>query len=554
MYLWVNHIDMDILNMAAEYIWNPGCPKQGNITAMNLQDKSGDRMCPTPPCWITKAIPAHEEAMKITCRRQTPEHTAEEAPGNTLKLARDVPPEVTCGKLTGSEEPAGRLANCPSTSHLIMLELDVLEQRPLINPLESSASRTITHRWPALHVPFIHELKIGSDPGSLDQLTLQVNVQETLAEIGEDTKFIPEPDLFSIASVNDTGKHLGVNTAVMLDAVEKVTPVEICDSAQNMMLQESAESTDLPIREDFLNISIARDVTNQFHVKDDHALSDPISKMTDKAAGMEVMGTGSVLQSERVVNLPSEPHKDESSGLEISHSVEILTKTVSLASTKTQASVDDSPEGFLHDNCTVLKSQSHQCPAYSTKQGDSVKCLEAEHLTSTHRTFDFSYSPKVPPHFHGTSICKEAEFICIHEVNSTTSLMERLEPNTTDINVPSNMDMALCLESVQQEIEITSSEEIQNNDISVTYLSGTSSSETVSTRLDNIQSDSSKVGPQDDKSMFKNESTFLEDLEEVRDFKPNLQPCFQNLTGAKDWDTELMAVKQKSIHALSHRL
>ncbi|XP_077150226.1 protein PRR14L [Ranitomeya variabilis] len=420
-----------------------------------------------------------------------------------------------------------------------MLELDVLEQRPLINSLESSASRTITHRWPALHVPFIHELKIGSDPGSLDQLTLQVNVQETLAEIGEDAKFIPEPDLFSIASLNDTGKHLGVNSAVMLDAVEKVTPVEICDSAQNMMLQESAESTDLPIREDFLQISIAHDVTNQFHVKDDHALSDPISKMTDKAAGMEVMGTGSVLQSERVVNLPSEPNKDESSSLEISHSVEILTQTVSLASIKTQASVDDSPEGFLHDNCTVLKSLSHQCPACSTRQGDSVKCLEAEHLTSTHRTFDFGYSPKVPPHFHGTSICKEAELNCINEVHSTTSLMERLEPNTTDINVPSNLDMAMCLESVQQEIEITSSEEIQNNDISVTYLSGTSSSETVSTRLDDIQSDSSKVGPQDDKSMVENESTFLEDIEEFQDCKPNLQPCFQNLTGAKDWDTEV---------------
>ncbi|XP_073438911.1 protein PRR14L isoform X2 [Dendrobates tinctorius] len=321
----------------------------------------------------------------------------------------------------------------------------------------------------------------------------------------------------------------------MLDAVEKVTPLEICNSVQNMMLQESAESTDLPIREDFMQFSIARDLTNQFHMKDDHTLSDPISKMIDKAAGMEVMGTGAVLQTERMVNLPSERNKDESSGLEISHSVEILTKTVSLAATKIQASVDESPEGFLHDKCTVLKSLSHQCP----RQGDSVKCLEAEHLTSTQRTFDLSYSPKVPSHFHGTSICKETEFNCINEVHSTTSLMKRLKPNTTDINVPSDMDVEMCLESVQQEIEITSSEEIQYNDISVTYLSGISSSETVRTRLDDIQSVSSKVGPQDDKPLMENKQTFLEDLDEDQDFKPNLPPCFENVTGAKDWDTEV---------------
>ncbi|XP_073529985.1 protein PRR14L isoform X2 [Phyllobates terribilis] len=421
-----------------------------------------------------------------------------------------------------------------------MLELDVLEQRPLpLNPLESSASRTITHGWPALHVPFIHELKITSDPGSLDQVMLQVNVQETLTEISEDAKFIPEPDLFSSAGVNDTRKHHGVKSAVMLDAVAKVTPLEICDSAQNMMLQESGESTDFPIREDFLQISIARENTVQLHMKDDHTLSDPISKMIDKAAGMEVMGTGSVLQNERMVNLPSEPNRDESSALEISHSVEIVTKTVNLAATKTQTSVDESPEGFLHDKCTVLKSPTHQCPACSTRQGDPVKCLEAEHLTSTQRTFDFSYSPKVPPHFHGTSICKEAEFNCINEVHSTTCLMERLELNTTDINVPSDKDMDMCLESVQQEIEIPSCEEIQNNDISVAYLFGTNSSETASTRLHDIQSDSSKVGPRDDKFMMENERAFLEDLEEDQAFKPNLPPCFENLTGAKAWDTEV---------------
>ncbi|KAM4052841.1 protein PRR14L [Anomaloglossus baeobatrachus] len=430
-----------------------------------------------------------------------------------------------------------------------MLELDVLEQRPH-NPLESR-SRPITHRWPALHIPFIHEHNIASDPGILDQVTLHVNEQETLTEICEDARFMAEPDLFSCARVNHTGKHFVVNSAVMLDAVEKVTPLEICDSVQDMMLQESGESTDLPIREDFRQLSIARDLTNRLPMKDDHTLSDPICMIIDKATRMEVMGSGAVLQSERVVNLPSEPNREESSGLEVSHSVEMLSETVSLAATETQTSVDESPDGFHHEECVVLSILSHQRPACSTRHEVSVKCLEAEHLTSTQRTFDLNYSSKIPPCFHEPFICKELEVTCINEVHSTTFLMDRLEPNTTDINVPSEKTMDMCLEFVQQEIEITSSEEIHNDDISFSSFSGTSSSETASTRLPDIQSDSSKVGLRDNKSVMENERAFLEDLKEDHTFKPNLPPCIENLTGAEACDTEVYPIVSSSFECCS---
>ncbi|XP_069817314.1 protein PRR14L isoform X2 [Dendropsophus ebraccatus] len=415
-----------------------------------------------------------------------------------------------------------------------MLELDVLEQRPL-NSLESSISRTVAHRWPLLHVPFIHELTIGSDsisdPGNLDhQVAVQVNVQEPhylLRGISEDHKIPPE--LVTCARKKDTGELFIVNSAVMLDTVEKVSPMEISESAQNMILQESDESSALQIREDFLEITIARDLTKPLHMKDDHTLNDPVSKMNDDAAGMEVMGTGAVLQSEqneRVGSLPNDPLTDECSGLGISDSARVLTESGNLVATKSHTSIAESPKGFLCDEC-------HQCTAPNTSDGDSVKCLEVEYLPclqnpSTLRTIDAVDSSDISPRFHGNSICDETQEVCL-----ATCLLERLEPNTADDidapieNMPRDEDSDIIIESVQQEIEIVSSDKKQN-DIIIAYHSDTSSADVASTRLQHVPSEALEV----------ENDTSSGNLEDDLPTIPNLPFCFENLTSAKAWDTE----------------
>ncbi|XP_075687752.1 protein PRR14L isoform X2 [Rhinoderma darwinii] len=424
-----------------------------------------------------------------------------------------------------------------------MLELDVLEQRPL----ESSVSRTVTPWWPVLHVPFILDLKIGPDPisdlGNLDQLALQANVQETrdsLTESSEDTKDISAPELVSCASEKDTGELFILNSAVMLDVVEKVTPMEICDSTENMMLQEAGESSNLRIREDFFEITIARDLTNQLPMKD-NTLSNPVSKMNDNAAGREVMGTGAVLQSEqseRMGNLPNDPNKVES---------------LFLAAIKPQTLIEESTEEFLHGECTMSMSSSYQCTAYNTRDGDSVKCLEAEHLpclqsTSTQRTIDPVDFP-VPASLQETSVCKDPGFSCINEVGTASCFLQRLDPNTCDdINapkenslqrsVPRDTDLNMSVESIPQEFETTVVEK-QKNTISTANLTKTDSVETASTRLQDVQSDTSKVDLLlCDKSMLENSNTSSENFEDDPSFKPNLPPCIENLTGAKALDTE----------------
>ncbi|XP_066459684.1 protein PRR14L isoform X1 [Eleutherodactylus coqui] len=425
-----------------------------------------------------------------------------------------------------------------------MLEPGVVEHRPL-NPL--SVVRTVTHWWPELQVPFINELYIGPgpipDPGDLDQVALQVNVPETryaLTEVTVNTKIIPE--LVSCPRKEDASKLFIVNSSVMLDAVEKVTTMEICHSAQNMMLQESVESSDLQISDDCLEITIARDLTNQLHMKDGHALSDPESKISDEAAGMEVMGTRAVLHSEhreRVGNLPNEPNRDESIGLERSDSVKVLTETGSLAAAKTRTSTDEFLEGFPRDECTLPMSMSHQCTVYNTKYEESVKCLEADHLpplqcTSNQRTFDPADFPKVPTSLHATYICKEPGLSCINEVRSSTCLLEGMEPNTADINapkenVPRGENLDRSVESIEQEMETTSSDDKHNN-ILVAYHSQTESAKTASIGLQDVQSDTSKV------DLYV--GTSPGNLEDDLSFKPNLPSCFENLTCAKAFDTE----------------
>ncbi|XP_056386650.1 protein PRR14L [Hyla sarda] len=416
-----------------------------------------------------------------------------------------------------------------------MLELDVLEQGPL-NLLEPSVSRTVTHRWPIIHVPFIHELKVDPDTSSLDQVLLQVNVQGqhySLPEISEDPTI---PAELAPCAKKDTEELLIVKSAVMLDTVEKASPMELCDSAQNMMLQESGASSDLQVREDVFEITIAHDRTDPLHMKDNHTLNGPASKMNDNGTGTEVMGNGAVLQSkqsERVGNLPNEPLSDESSGLEISNSVKGLTETLSLAASKSNTSVDESPEGVLHDEC-------HQCSAPNKSDEDSIKCLEVENLTwlqspSTPRTIGVVDFSEVPSSFQETLISKEP-LICCVKVCLETCLLERPEPNTDDDdddinaskeNMPRDMDSTVIMESVQQEIENTSSD--KQNDISAAYLSDTISLAVSNAGLQHIQSDTSKV---------EHDSTSPGNLKDYLFFKPNLPPCFENLTGAKALDNE----------------
>ncbi|XP_044131416.1 protein PRR14L isoform X2 [Bufo gargarizans] len=433
----------------------------------------------------------------------------------------------------------------------MMLELDVLEQRHL-NPLESSLSRTVPHRWSGLHVPFIHELQIGpdptSDPGNLDQIALHVNVQEahcSLTEISEDTKIIPE--LLFCARKKDTREQFTVNSAVMLDTVEKVSPMEICDSAPSMMNQESGESSNLQIREDFLEISIAHDHTNQLNMRDGHNASDP-RRINAKTAGMEVMGTGAVLQSEQsesVGNLANEPHGNEHPDLEMSNSVNVLPEMSSTAATETHtSSIEGSPGGLLSHECTALMSSSPKCTAYNT--GDFVKCLEVEHLphlqsTSAQRTFQPVDFPKAPTSFHKASVCKEQGFSCINEVRSAICL---LKPNSADDingpqeNEPEDKDLDMSIESGKQETVTTSPNEKQN-DISIAYPSKTTSAETESTTLQDSQSDTSNVGLQlYDKFVIENDSTSPGTLEDDLSFKSHLPPCLENVTSAKTLDTE----------------
>ncbi|KAM3939504.1 protein PRR14L [Leptodactylus fuscus] len=432
-----------------------------------------------------------------------------------------------------------------------MLELDVLEERPH-NALESSASRTVPHKWPVLHVPFIHEFTLGpssiSDASNPHQVVLQ-ETHNSLTEIAEDAKFIPEPELVSSARIKDTGALFTLKSAVMLDTVETVTPMEICDSDQNMMLQESVESSDLQIREGFLEITVTRDPTDQLYVKDGHTLSDPISKMNDKAAGMEVMGTGAVLQSEqneRVGDLLHEPNRDESSDLGLSNSDKVLTKRGSLTPTEIQTSIEESPEGSLSDECTMLKSSNHQCLAYNTRDGDSVKCLEVKHLqclqnSSVQKLFNTEL-PLASESFNERSVCKDMGFPCVNDVGSATCLVEKSEPNTDDDmnasyeNVPTDQDLDMDFESTQQDIKATSLNK-KDNDPSVAYPSD--SAQTVNARLQDVQSETLKV----DlllyaKSVIEDGSKSPGIIEDDQSFTPNHPPCFENLTSAKALDNE----------------
>ncbi|KAG8597075.1 hypothetical protein GDO81_002160 [Engystomops pustulosus] len=415
-----------------------------------------------------------------------------------------------------------------------MLELDVLEHRPL-NSLEPSVSRTVTHTWPVLHVPFIHELRIGPDPildpGNLGQVAVQVNVAEapfTLTKDFKDTTIIPKPEPVFCAITKGTDELFIVNSAVMLDAVEKVTPMEICDCAQSMTLRESGESTGLQIREDFLEIP--NGLADELHMKDGLTLSDPIAKMNNKTAGMEVMGTGAVLQSgqsEKVGNLLNDPKGDKSSGLEISDSAKMITEMGSLAASKFHL-IDKSPEGPLHDECTVYSLPSgHQCTVYSTSY--SVKCLEAEHspCTSNPRTADF---PGCPTSFSKTSTCKKPGFVYKNEVPSETCPPEIAELGTandmTKENVATDRN-SVSVESIQQEII----DERQSNENSITYPSAADSAETPHSRLEDTNVDTLKDG------LLLCEKS-AGNLGNDHPFKPNLQPCFEKSSGAKALDTE----------------
>ncbi|XP_075071447.1 protein PRR14L [Mixophyes fleayi] len=433
-----------------------------------------------------------------------------------------------------------------------MLKVDVLEQCPLYS-FESSLNSIVRHKWPLLHVNFTDELEIGPEPisnlSNLDQVALKFDQQKTRlsqTEISKVTEPFHTTGLVPCTGIQDTRESFISNSVVMLDTVETLAPMEISKSAPRMLLSESTESSALQMTAELLEIAIHPELPTQLHIKDDQTVIDSVPKLSDKEAGMEVMGTGAVLQSkqsEKVSNLQPSTNGNESADLGESGSIQELSEVCSvMVAINPQTSSSWTPRGLVHEECASF-----------TNDGDSLMCLEDKHMPFIRTSHALTKRKSEHLDAVGDAVNHEEKFVCkkskcssINEVSSAALISTKqdtstavegahiLKKNCLQYSASRERCLSLNIVPAHQEIEMASSEKAQNKEHLDAHLFIRHSLDNMDTTGKDLHlSGLSKT----DSLLVEKERTATETFKEGLSFTPNLT-CYEHLLVAKSLDTK----------------
>ncbi|XP_063791776.1 protein PRR14L [Pseudophryne corroboree] len=441
-----------------------------------------------------------------------------------------------------------------------MMELDDL-QLPRLYPFHSSLNCAVRHKWPVLHMHLIDELEIGPEPFSKLSSPEQVaHEQERLLPQTmkvKATELIQSSELVDCTGNQDSRKRFVSNSDVMLDALERVGPMEIPNSSPRLLLQESTETSALQMTADLLEMTIHPDFPTRLRIEDEQTVIDSLPKLTDKAAGMEAMGSGEVLhseQSQKLSNLQPATNRNESPDLGKPESIGEISEMCSvMVAVKPQTSSDWTPEGRVYGESSAFMPMSRLCRAYKTDEGKSLMCLEDTHfpflcsshaLTKTNSEHLDSAEGSVKD--EEMFVCKESEFPSTNEVNESHFLSTRLDTSTA-VDGPHSLkenvlqhsvprERCLSIVPAHQEMKIASSDKKQEKHHSDTHIS-------IRHFVQNVEDINSSDSLETDsvsciKPLLETESKATENSEEALSWKPNLPPCPEHLLGAKSLDTQ----------------
>ncbi|OCU01808.1 uncharacterized protein prr14l.L [Xenopus laevis] len=152
--------------------------------------------------------------------------------------------------------------------------------------LDSPLTKAASHPYPVLQI--FSELENGQDPRQ-NLYYLDVQLPTIALEIGDKKENLV---LGRNIKSTDTGCHLGlvfdtlnkdtkeISDLVMLDGMEKGASVEVTQSSENVLLEESVDSSELRMEEDVQNISPNHDLTSLLHRIGVREMTEPAPQLS----------------------------------------------------------------------------------------------------------------------------------------------------------------------------------------------------------------------------------------------------------------------------------